>query len=163
LSIPIVTSCIPERHLLVGAAAQRSGRGIQPRNMHALQVGRPGGGRVVGKRFHHHHRPSKQGDVARALVFAMDASRGRMNSARCRVSRQAWPWRIGGGPPAGYLRSALAAELSSRGVIETTTYSRSLLSMSSTRRIILSFSMRNWACSPTGKSTGCFSSRGRIR
>ena len=62
-----------------------------------------------------------------------------------------------------YLSEAFSGPLSSRGVIETTLYSRSLSSRSSTRRIILSFCKRNWACSPTGRSTGCFSSRGRIR
>ena len=53
-------------------------------------------------------------------MFAMDASRERTNPARCRVSRQGWLWKMGGGAAAGYLRSALA-ELSWRGVIETTT------------------------------------------
>ena len=51
---------------------------------------------------------------------------------------------------------ASAVSLSERGVIETTMYSHSLLSRSSTRSNILSFCSRNCACSPTGRSTGCF-------
>jgi hypothetical protein len=50
-----------------------------------------------------------------------------------------------------------------RGVIETTLYSRSLLSPSSTCSNILSFWIRNWAFWPTGNKTGCFSSLGRMR
>ena len=51
----------------------------------------------------------------------------------------------------------------SRGVMETTTYSRSLPSDSGTRRISLSLLMRNCAVSPMGSSAGCLSSFGRMR
>jgi len=60
-----------------------------------------------------------------------------------------------------YFLSAVSVR-ACRGVMETTMYSRSLSSMSSTRSFILSLSMRNCAFSPTGRSTGCLSSLGRI-
>src|SRR5579862_165209 len=61
-------------------------------------------------------------------------------------------------------RCRMAAEvLSSRGVMETTMYSRSLSLISGTRRMSLSLPMRNWAISPIGKRTGCLSSFGRMR
>src|SRR5207244_11274214 len=63
-----------------------------------------------------------------------------------------------------YLVEAASLDLlDSWGVMETTLYSRSFWSRSSTCNSILSFWMRNWARSPTGRSTGCLSSRGRMR
>ncbi len=50
-----------------------------------------------------------------------------------------------------------------RGIIETTTNSRTLLSMPSTLNFTKFFSTWNWARSPTGRRMGCLSSLGRIR
>ena len=66
--------------------------------------------------------------------------------------------------PNVYFGEVLSADFAAwRGVIETTLYSRSLLSPSSTCSSILSFWIRNWAFWPTGNRTGCFSSLGRMR
>src|SRR5438270_7908519 len=71
-------------------------------------------------------------------------------------------WAVAGAGAGNATRLLAAASFAWTGSIETTSYSLSLSSPSGTFSTMKSFFMRNMAFSPTGRSAGCFSSRGQM-